>query len=150
YETSPAILDGKITLLLSTNSSADKIKVTSLTYKNGQVVFQLTGTSNSDLEIGAIDLHTVNLSGITGTETDLAQLGFSFFPNPTKEGVNIKFDNFKSNFEIELFSLEGKKVSTFQINQPQQFVEFPALSSGLYILKVNLNDQSYFERVIVE
>lgn len=150
YETSPAILDGKITLLLSTNSSADKIKVTSLTYKNGQVVFQLTETSNSDLEIGSIDLHTVNLSGITGTETDLAQLGFSFFPNPTKEGVNIKFDNFKSNFEIELFSLEGKKVSTFQINQPQQFVEFPALSSGLYILKVNLNDQSYFERVIVE
>lgn len=150
FETSPATIDGKITLPLITSTGGAKIKITSLSYKNGQVFLQITSTSDGNLKIGSTDLHTVNFSGITGTESDLAKLGFSFYPNPTNGGINIKFDNFKSNFDIELFSLEGRKISTFKISQPQQFVEFPNLNSGLFILKVNLNGQSYFQRVIVE
>lgn len=77
--------------------------------------------------------------------------GFSFYPNPAKNYITVKFDEIHLSIEIEILSYEGKtikrqsfdnvKIINFQIEE---------LKSGIYFLKITPgSNQSIFRKFIV-
>jgi len=73
------------------------------------------------------------------------------FPNPVNDLLTIKFDQLEEQyFTIELFSIEGKLLSTIQSNNKIQTIPFDGLNAGTYFIKI-LNKENkpvLFEKVL--
>lgn len=66
-------------------------------------------------------------------------LGFSMFPNPSKDRLNISA---KNNIEkAEIYNVLGKKVMTFTINKNSESLDVSNLTSGIYLIKYTVNDK---------
>jgi GH24 family phage-related lysozyme (muramidase) len=65
---------------------------------------------------------------------------FAFYPNPAQDVLNISA---KENVEhVAIYSLLGQKVIQLSPEQNNPSIDISALSSGVYVMKVNVNGQS--------
>lgn len=67
------------------------------------------------------------------------------YPNPTSEGIYLS--GIKNNTRLEIFSMDGRKLKTNQV-QDQTYIELN-LSSGIYLLKIHSHNRFYTKRLIV-
>jgi len=78
--------------------------------------------------------------------------GFSVFPNPTAGDTELYFDLDYSTAEVEIYSLTGGKVLSESIISAQRSrpytLPMKEFSSGLYLIKVKLEDRVYTQRII--
>ncbi|MGK0412159.1 MAG: hypothetical protein ACJA1B_000349 [Polaribacter sp.] len=65
-------------------------------------------------------------------------LGFSMYPNPTKNLLNISAK--ETIQKADIFNVLGKKVMSVNVNDTQASVDVSNLSSGIYLIKYNVND----------
>lgn len=63
---------------------------------------------------------------------------FSFYPNPTKDVINIQLNNNQAIQQLEVFDVTGKSILTSKNTESQLDVRH--LKSGNYILKVQLEN----------
>jgi hypothetical protein len=66
--------------------------------------------------------------------------GFTFYPNPTRETLNLSANNTIEN--VAIYSLLGQKVMETSINQNKGSINVASLSPGVYLLKLAVNGQS--------
>jgi uncharacterized protein YqkB len=59
---------------------------------------------------------------------------FSFYPNPAKDELVLKY-NSKENFQVEIFNILGSKVKTFSLFGGQTTVNIQDLENGIYFLR---------------
>lgn len=74
---------------------------------------------------------------------------YSFYPNPAKDNISIRFSPDVSCEKVEIYGLDGKLYheQNFNVNS----VDVSNLSSGVYMMKVLLdNGQSYIEKIVKE
>lgn len=71
--------------------------------------------------------------------------GFSIYPNPTKEQLNINGDTFKLK-SIEIYSILGKRV--MKITEHFNKIDLSKLKPSLYILKLNSENSSTVFKII--
>jgi hypothetical protein len=67
-------------------------------------------------------------------ETVKLNKDFSFYPNPAKDELVLKY-NSKENFQVEIFNILGSKVKTFSLYGGQTTVNIQDLESGIYFLR---------------
>ena len=79
-------------------------------------------------------------------DTILAQ-SVKLFPNPVKTTLNMR-SPIKKITKIEIYSVIGKKVLTFDNNPVKMDIE--ELSSGLYLIKISSKDGVYITKFIKE
>jgi hypothetical protein len=78
---------------------------------------------------------------------------FVIYPNPSKGKFTIENKiSLKKTFDVEVYSLTGKKVfEVSNINyQTKTELNIPSLQSGMYILKVNNGQSSFTKEIIIE
>jgi len=69
----------------------------------------------------------------------LNQVAFEVWPNPAKELVNIRIDEFKAAFvsELELLTIDGKSVKTVKYEGSAAInVSTINFSNGLYVIRL--------------
>lgn len=91
--------------------------------KDGILIDSCTFTVTVEEKLGVSDLNDVEIT---------------HYPNPVKEVLNIVDTKEISN--IAIFDLSGKLVYTQVVNNKQTQINVSNLSKGIYIVKVNVND----------
>jgi hypothetical protein len=79
--------------------------------------------------------------------------GISVYPNPASDIVNIDLGQNAGRFDnIELFDIRGRLVAKQSLdNQLQQTqIEVNTFNSGVYLLKVSSDSETFTTKVIVE
>ncbi len=75
--------------------------------------------------------------GATGSLEDLQALGFTYYPNPVNDVLNLKAD--VSINEISISNLLGQEVYRSTPNMLQQTVDFSNLETGVYMVSVSID-----------
>ena len=80
-----------------------------------------------------------------------ATSSFAFYPNPASEKIFIENQLNLSNFDVAIFSIDGKKLYSKNVNNYEKIVEISLsnLSSGLYFLEIKTNTFRFSEKVFV-
>ena len=71
---------------------------------------------------------------------DLATGDFTFFPNPARNALQLRAELPISR--IQIYNLQGRLLIDQALGQPQGQIDISGLSSGSYILNVQLGDQT--------
>jgi hypothetical protein len=88
-----------------------------------------------------------------GVEDNSFGAGFSLYPNPTQSGnFSVKTPNLSGDVQVEIINLLGQQVSLQNLNVEAQEVSVNAenLSSGIYVVKVTQDGQSFSAKLMVE
>ncbi|PIA81081.1 hypothetical protein BFR04_15385 [Gaetbulibacter sp. 4G1] len=79
---------------------------------------------------------------------DVLASNFKIYPNPVKDIVTIESKNVKVS-SVEMYSIIGNKVIS-ENNLVNNRFDVSALSSGIYLLKVNTDDNSLVKKIVIE
>lgn len=117
---------------------------------NVRFKFQNVSNHGNNTYIDDINI-TGNIVGID--ETDELQSGFTLYPNPTNGVTTLSYVLAKSgNIKLEVKDILGKTVSVvLNENQPAGVYEFkiPALSEGVYLIDLSVNNKHHIRKLIV-
>ena len=102
------------------------------------------GTSYSNGNAHAIRV----LSGTAGIEETMNN-SFDVYPNPASDLINVSF-NEAFNGSVSILSLTGSEVMTSSVNGVQIAISTEGLSSGVYYVKVNNENTTQIEKIIVK
>ena len=75
---------------------------------------------------------------------------FVFFPNPSKDFVNIEFFNVVENAEVKIYTANGRLVQCQNLVGSDRITLHPGLKSGVYILQVLVRHSIYTDKLIVQ
>jgi len=128
---------------------------------NGPDTVRWGPTSEDEMMVAAI-WYVNDLEGIDTTATQIAKepktdvtKGFSVYPNPSSGRFNITYRlKEEANVRIQLYDMFGKKVREIVQNQPRSKgthnLEFTdrRLSSGVYYLNLNVNEQKMVRKIV--
>ena len=82
------------------------------------------------------------------TNSSFDSSGFSAFPNPVKDVLNLSYN--KNITNVAVFNLLGQEVTTKAINATQSKIDMSNLSKGTYLVKVTADNQVKTIKVIKE
>lgn len=68
------------------------------------------------------------------------------FPNPTTGRIYIK--GIESEAEVEVFTIDGRKLSSFQLNS-NYYLDLN-LSSGLYVMRISSEGKSIIKKIVIK
>ena len=75
--------------------------------------------------------------------------GVRLFPNPVSNRLSIKLNNNYKDLSIEVFDITGTSILKRNAQNVEGFnVDFTALGSGLYILRIIADNHYYTSKVI--
>lgn len=108
---------------------------------------ELTNTYQYQIEIGSDDSRTLTLTNSDGNQAiygdeilglrSFNNLSFSIFPNPANETLVLNATNKIDNLNIQIFTTEGKLLTTQNLDFNHQVsIDVSNLSSGIYFLNI--------------
>lgn len=71
--------------------------------------------------------------------TDISKNSLSVYPNPVTENLTVSMD-FKKSETVEIYSLDGRKISESNINSTNNMINVSKLNKGVYLLKIKGTD----------
>ncbi len=100
-------------------------------------------------KIGITDLYHLDEGtlGINTIENEFP--GVSFYPNPVKDILNVKF-NKTETAEVSILNLAGQKVYSGVLKNGANTIQLGGLSTGMYIMKIVDEVDVYVQKIIVE
>lgn len=102
-----------------------------------------------DIVIPVIVIDNRTNTGIDDIETEATQ-GIKVYPNPFSSELTVDWENDQgTDYDIRLFTLTGQQVYAVEGNATDHEVNFqlPDLPGSVYLLKVVLNNKTYFKKV---
>ena len=91
-------------------------------------------------------------TAISGTNNPSLE-GISVYPNPVKESLYLTIDrNTPSDYEVILYSLDGRQLWTNQLRQASyqtMQIPLPATTAGMYILEVRSAEGVFVDKIVV-
>jgi hypothetical protein len=75
----------------------------------------------------------------TASVDNNALLGFSMYPNPASNRLNISAKEAIQNAAV--YNVLGKKVMSLEINKSSESIDISNLASGIYLIKYNVNNK---------
>lgn len=88
------------------------------------------------------------VSAFVVSSDEISLKNLSVFPNPFKDWINVKSES--SIHSIEIFNLKGQSIYQQKLQSSQQQIALNMLKSGTYLLKLNLNSEAHFFKIIKE
>lgn len=83
-----------------------------------------------------------------GIET-IQFLPFSLYPNPANSIINIDIEDEKTGV-LTIFDLHGREVQRNILNYKENSFDISELSQGIYLFQIEIGDEKYFTKVIIE
>lgn len=97
-------------------------------------------------DIKRVQSNTTSISNQT-----IDNIGLKVYPIPAKNSLNVLFENNNhSSFDIELYDLNGKLLSSQSTNLNQVMIDRKDLLNGLYLIKVKSILGESFKKIIFE
>lgn len=176
---SPTSSNVTMTLSTSyTNNKYVKIVMNNSTYNNDLLEFELVGTSNSSFSINydnggnryetkiiTLGKKSARLDTATSKDTtviekiedviftdDASGKKVNLFPNPVKEKLKITFEGY-NNLEgtsIQVFDISGHQVLMLKRKGEDANIDFSAYPSGMYILRITLDNKPSEWKIVKE
>ncbi|WP_124979608.1 endonuclease [Nonlabens xiamenensis] len=124
-------------------------------YGNGGYILYRLDNGNTITSGGSFsDSQTRNFclsdtkSASVGPANQKEELDFSvqFYPNPVQDVLQISTSNDQKISRVQVFNLNGQEMMTGQVNNNRLYVS--DLPSGVYMVKMQINDQMIIRRVI--
>lgn len=78
--------------------------------------------------------------------------GFSIYPNPAKDHVNLTLEKSGDQVEVEVFDINGRKVLNNKFNGNSNFnerLDVSRLNSGVYFVEIFTNGKKATEKLII-
>ena len=77
---------------------------------------------------------------------------FAIYPNPADKNVNIEFSNsLNTSGKLSIYSLNGRQVHQQQLDTINQAkINVDKLSSGVYIIQLNIQNRSFTKKLIIQ
>jgi hypothetical protein len=118
-------------------------------------VIVISPTTTTDYTVTGTDanncVNTFTMSQVvstcTGIDKHLSDLALSAFPNPTTGKVLIT-TRYSGSKEIELTDITGRVITQFKTIEPAFELDLNSYSTGVYVLKYTLNNQTSFIKLI--
>jgi len=101
----------------------------------------------SSQKVGAF---VFTLEQVLAVENNTLENTISIYPNPNNGTFFIKNSGTGVLEKIDLYSINGKKLKSFNTLTNQKTVEFNSLKSGLYFLKIYADNSTLIKKLIVE
>uniref|UniRef100_UPI001300A29B T9SS type A sorting domain-containing protein n=1 Tax=Winogradskyella aurantiaca TaxID=2219558 RepID=UPI001300A29B len=78
-----------------------------------------------------------------------AEMVWQAYPNPFTDSIQLSFNRVYESVEVAVYSMEGKLMGSYQINQSQELrLDTSHLSSGTYLINVLADGQRFSEMMI--
>ena len=120
------------------------VKVVDMDLRNDNTVF--AATYGRGVFSGAFT------NAVLSSDSFANNKGVKVYPNPSNGVINLNIANFSGNLNIQLFDINGREVyksnvSNFSI---EKSINISQLQSGIYILKLEGEQLSYSEKIILK
>jgi hypothetical protein len=119
---------------------SDSISINGTNYTSSGIYYDTINNVNGCDSILILNLTITHL----GFEDNNIQ-NIRLYPNPSNEYIHIVLDNMDISTEYSLIDMDGKIISTGQIETKESIIPVSTLSKGMYMLKIN----NYFERISI-
>ena len=108
----------------------------SVSYSVGQVVYSTNTGTNGSVAQGV--QQPFEISVVLGIEHTEINLVMTVSPNPTKDILTLKVDNYEfENLTYQLFDINGKQFLVNQTSAAETQISVARLPSAIYFLKVS-------------
>ncbi|AOW19528.1 hypothetical protein LPB138_02025 [Urechidicola croceus] len=104
--------------------------------------------TDSSGNIGSVEITITIIDSSLGIDDYELSSKISIYPNPTRGLLNIKIANLSSDYTIEIFNIQGKVVLSKSMKQSEETVNIENLPTGVYLLKTQINDKVYTQKII--
>lgn len=99
---------------------------------------------NSSFVYDAMSIRLVRNASLSTSSFDKSKV--SIYPNPVQNELNIQTD--AMIYSIEIFDMLGKRV--YSKNQTEKIINIDFLSKGMYLVKINTENQTFNSKIIKE
>ena len=111
-------------------------------------------TVTSDCIPRSDGIYKRSIEGLTGIGNNDDRAGFTVFPDPVNDKARLVLPKgHPGPVNVEIFSLEGKPISSFTINllgnNNAAEIDFSAYPGGMYFIRVNAKDFSSVLKILV-
>ncbi len=104
-----------------------------------RVIFSSTANpSNTDTLLISANSWTTAVKEVSKSAN-----GFSFYPNPVKDVINVKYP-YKNNARVEIYNVLGMKVKSFTLENSER-INVSDLKKGIYYIRV-IDGNSVFSK----
>ena len=126
---------------------------------NGDGTANLSGTAPNENGSHEVVLQAVGSGEPTiqefdiqvGQVTVLSQEGIvKFYPNPTKDVLNISLPNASDNANVVITDVSGKVIYQSEVASQHTTIDFTMQAKGIYMLKLTIGDEIINQKIIVE
>ena len=67
---------------------------------------------------------------------DFEKFGFSIYPNPAQDQLNIRFLELANNTSLEIYDIHGKLLKSLMINDLETHLDVSEYASGVYFVRL--------------
>ena len=96
----------------------------------------------------ALDFYQRESNTLSIDENEQIENAFKIFPNPTNNVLNIQSSLSTTISKVELYSVQGKKILSREVDKTIANIDISSITSGLYLVKVITEGQSYTSKLI--
>lgn len=92
-----------------------------------------------------LDVHseaTVDVNSVENTT------GFTVYPNPFNDQINLTFDHFQEATTATIFSIEGKLISTQTVSGNNATINTKQLASGIYVIQLSDSKSTSVQKLV--
>ncbi len=96
---------------------------------------------------------TVSLSKVVAVDLNWKGLSMIVHPNPVKNVLKVRLNNYSGNAVVDVYDMNGKKVRTIQQsvqNGSDITLDVSALQAGIYMIKLNLAGKILQQKFVKE
>lgn len=112
----------------------------SSSYSVGQLVYTTNSGSGGTVTQGVQQI--IELNTLSNPELTTVNLSAVTYPNPTSDYITLKIsDSALDNLSYKLIDVNGKAIANGSITNADTQISMQSLALGMYILKVNQNNQ---------
>jgi len=94
--------------------------------------------------------NNITILGGSNTETPNELTAISIYPNPTDNKLFLDLPNLKTKAKITAYDILGKLILENQLTKQNSQLDMGAFPSGIYLIKIETEDASVTNRIVVE
>jgi hypothetical protein len=88
-------------------------------------------------------------TGIEYYQEPVLSQAFDIYPNPARDGVNLKMKA-EAEAQVIIFDFRGKALKSLTTNTSSTNISLQDLSPGMYIIRVNADGNTFSQKLIVQ
>ena len=95
------------------------------------------------------DMGAYEIDGAVLNTVSFEKIGAKLYPNPTNSSVTLELDNLNVT-KVSLFDLHGRTIQNVNVNSNKTLLDLSGLTSGIYLIKIETESGTAFQKIIKE